>query len=165
MDSDWSACLQTLVGHRDSVTSVAWSQDAAWLASASSDMTVKIWDTATGWCISTFEVSHTVRDLQFDRSISYLLHTNIGTFDLRNTTSSTFSATASPYSLASSPQTVGYSLNDENWLEYNGKRLLWLPTEYRPSSSALSGRLLGVGCRSGRVLLFTFSEADPLSQQ
>ncbi|KAK3935360.1 hypothetical protein QBC46DRAFT_271965 [Diplogelasinospora grovesii] len=116
--------------------------------------------------MSTLEASRVVGVLQFDGPISYLLHTNVGTFDSRYTTSSTFPATASPYPLASSPQPVGYSLNDNgNWLKYNGNSLVWLPTEYKPSTSAISGRFVGVGCRTGRVLLFIFSEDDPVSQQ
>src|SRR5690349_13704546 len=42
MSSGWSACLQTLEGHSDCVTSVAFSHDSAQLASASYDTTVKI---------------------------------------------------------------------------------------------------------------------------
>jgi WD40 repeat protein len=38
----WSACLQTLEGHSDSVWSVAVSHDSARLASASNDKTVKL---------------------------------------------------------------------------------------------------------------------------
>lgn len=55
MEEDWSPCLQTLEGHRSSVPSIAWSLDGNRLASASFDMTVRIWDPATGQCISTFE--------------------------------------------------------------------------------------------------------------
>ncbi|KAL2193352.1 WD domain-containing protein, partial [Corynascus similis CBS 632.67] len=52
---NWSACLSTLEGHSSHVESVAWSHDAARLASASWDSTVKIWDPATGQCVSTLE--------------------------------------------------------------------------------------------------------------
>jgi WD40 repeat protein len=38
----------TLEGHKDQVNSVAFSPDGKLLASASSDRTIKIWDTATG---------------------------------------------------------------------------------------------------------------------
>jgi WD40 repeat protein len=55
VEDDWNACLQTLEGHSDRVTSVAWSHDAARLASASHDKTVKIWDATTGRCIATLE--------------------------------------------------------------------------------------------------------------
>ncbi|OCL00979.1 beta transducin-like protein HET-D2Y, partial [Cenococcum geophilum 1.58] len=51
----WSACLQTLEGHSNSVQSVAFSRDSARLASASSDNTVKIWDASSGECLQTLE--------------------------------------------------------------------------------------------------------------
>ncbi|KAG8664814.1 uncharacterized protein FPOAC1_013594 [Fusarium poae] len=48
MGADWNACLQTLEGHGDRVTSVVFSADGQRLASGSDDKTVKIWDAATG---------------------------------------------------------------------------------------------------------------------
>ncbi|KAJ5937286.1 hypothetical protein N7454_004941 [Penicillium verhagenii] len=45
---NWSSCLFTLEGHRDSVQSIAWSPDGSRLASASDDKTAKIWDPVTG---------------------------------------------------------------------------------------------------------------------
>src|SRR6202035_1438847 len=51
----WSACLQTLEGHREVVRSVAFSHDSARLASASGDSTVKVWDASSGECLQTLE--------------------------------------------------------------------------------------------------------------
>ncbi|KAF2675781.1 hypothetical protein K458DRAFT_397616 [Lentithecium fluviatile CBS 122367] len=55
IEDKWSACLQTLEGHSDSVTSVAFSHDSTRLASASYDNTVKIWDASSGECLSTLQ--------------------------------------------------------------------------------------------------------------
>lgn len=43
--------IQTLKGHQERITSVAYSADGHWLASASFDGTVRIWDAATGYAL------------------------------------------------------------------------------------------------------------------
>ncbi|KAH7377414.1 beta transducin-like protein HET-D2Y [Pyrenochaeta sp. MPI-SDFR-AT-0127] len=53
MSTNWGACLQTLEGHNDIVTSVSFSHDSVQLASASHDSTVKIWDSNNGACLLT----------------------------------------------------------------------------------------------------------------
>jgi WD40 repeat protein len=55
MSNNWSACLQTLEGHSDFVTSVAFSHDSTRLASASYDKTVKIWVASSGACLQTLK--------------------------------------------------------------------------------------------------------------
>ncbi|KAK3374120.1 WD40-repeat-containing domain protein [Lasiosphaeria ovina] len=55
VEDDWNACRQTLEGHSDWVTSVAFSPDSKLVTSGSNDKTVKIWDTATGVCTQTLE--------------------------------------------------------------------------------------------------------------
>ena len=55
MESAWSAELQTLEGHTDSVYAVAFSPDGKLLASASLDCTARLWDTATGAALQTLE--------------------------------------------------------------------------------------------------------------
>src|SRR6266536_2025383 len=52
---NWNACLQTLEGHSGGVWSVAFSHDSTWLASASGDRTVKIWNVSSGACLQTLE--------------------------------------------------------------------------------------------------------------
>jgi WD40 repeat protein len=57
-EGDWSARRSNLEGHTDSVTSISFSQDRQFLASASSDKSIRIWYISTGTCRSTL-VGHT----------------------------------------------------------------------------------------------------------
>ncbi|KAF2825268.1 hypothetical protein CC86DRAFT_394952 [Ophiobolus disseminans] len=66
MSDSWSACLQTLEGHSSTVRSVAFSHDSTWLASASWDRTIKIWDASSGACLQMLEGhSSTVTSVAF----------------------------------------------------------------------------------------------------
>ncbi|KAL2890567.1 Vegetative incompatibility protein HET-E-1 [Ceratocystis lukuohia] len=58
VETDWDACLQTLEGHEEIVTSVVFSNDGQRLASGSEDSTVKIWDATSGACLQTLEGHH-----------------------------------------------------------------------------------------------------------
>ncbi|KAK4234131.1 WD40-repeat-containing domain protein [Achaetomium macrosporum] len=161
-------CVSTLIGFDsrtvDSVacfTSVAWSHDATRLASGSDDETVKIWDPTTGDCVSTLEIGRVLYDLQFHEVNSDLLHTELGTFDLQTVAISSDFGSASSYNL--SRIAIGYGLSSNGtWITYEGENLLWLPPEYRPSSSAISGPTVSIGCSSGRVLIFTFTDSSPI---
>ena len=44
-----------LVGHTNKVESIALSSDGHYIASSSKDGTVRIWDSASGFCISTVQ--------------------------------------------------------------------------------------------------------------
>ncbi|KKF94022.1 Vegetative incompatibility protein HET-E-1 [Ceratocystis platani] len=54
-DATSGACLHTLEGYKDAITSVVFSPDGDRLASASQDKTVKIWDATFGSCLQTLE--------------------------------------------------------------------------------------------------------------
>ncbi|WDK15585.1 WD domain-containing protein [Colletotrichum graminicola] len=55
MEDEWNSCLQTLEGHADAVTPVAFSGNRKQLASASDDCTIKLWDLTAGQYLQTLE--------------------------------------------------------------------------------------------------------------
>ena len=55
MPKTWSSVVQRLEGHGDSVYDMAQALIKRWLATASSDNTVKIWDLVSGNCLYTLD--------------------------------------------------------------------------------------------------------------
>ena len=144
--------MQTLEGNSSRVTSVAFSHDSTRLASASEDNTVKIWDTSSGACLQTLEVGKTLRVISFDAS-GLCLHTEIGTIAIHAPSASLPTLMESQGVLYKGP---GLSLNGE-WITYNSKSVLRLPSEYRPFCSAVSATIVAVGAGSGKVLICSFN--------
>ncbi|KAF2260950.1 beta transducin-like protein HET-D2Y [Lojkania enalia] len=147
-DASSGECLSTLEGHSAWVSSVAFSHDSARLASASADKTVKIWDASSGECLQTFSIAKLLRRIAFDITSLYL-HTDIGTINIGARTGS---PSLPIISEPRSSQYQGLSLSEDGvWITHNSEKLLWLPSEYRPSSSAVLGSTIGIGVGTGRV--------------
>jgi WD40 repeat protein len=153
-DASSGACLQTLNGHSSEVNSVAFSHDSRRLASASWDNTVKIWDTSSGACLQTLTIGKTLYTISFNDAGSYL-HTEIGTIAVN--VPSALDTTPS----ITKPQDArfqGFGLcSDEAWIKYDSENVLWLPSEYRPSCSAVSAETVGIGVGSGKVWMCSFN--------
>jgi WD40 repeat protein len=85
IDSDWSACLLTLEGHRGRVSSVAFSHDSQKLASIAADKTTKIWDAGSGACLQTFTISHNTAPslMVFSHDFTKMASTLAGNSDIK----------------------------------------------------------------------------------
>jgi WD40 repeat protein len=149
-------CLQTLKGHSGIVNSVAFSHDLAWLASSSDDNTVKIWDASSGECQQTLEIGNQLFNISFDTTGSYL-HTDIGTIAVDILPLNSIPSVTGPQN----PQYQGGTLSSNgSWIKYNSENLAWLPSEYRPTCSAVSGKMIGVSLGSGKVWICNFKVDD-----
>ena len=155
------ACLKTLENYNDSVWSIAFSHDSAQVVSGSADKTVKIWDTDSGACLKTLNIGRILDNIAFNTTGSYLL-TNTGTisWDISSDLNTAQAATA-----LKEPRHHGYGLDaNQRWITWNGQNVLWLPSGYRPSCSAVASSTMAIGCPSGRVLIINFSfDKSPLN--
>ncbi|KAH8748441.1 hypothetical protein F5883DRAFT_721048 [Diaporthe sp. PMI_573] len=160
--------LQTLKGHDSWVLSVAFSADGQRLASGSSDETVKIWDPASGQCLQTLKGhNNSVHSVAFSadgqRLASGSDDETVKIWDpasgqcLQTLKGHDFWVHSVAFSLDDSGR-YRYSLGkDQTWIICNGRNLIWLPPEYRPYCSAVQGRMVAIGCKSGRVFTIGFS--------
>ncbi|CAM1503447.1 Fc.00g082230.m01.CDS01 [Cosmosporella sp. VM-42] len=153
-DAASGACLQTLEGHSGWVNSVAFSADSQRLASGSHDRTIKVWDAATGACLQTLEVGIIPSHRSFDLKTNTRLFTNIGLLSLDLSPGINNQLTEASHRVCHS----GYGISTDGlWIVKDEDKMLWLPTEYRASASAVAGSTVAIGCHSGGVLVMKFS--------
>ncbi|KAJ4293221.1 hypothetical protein N0V90_008503 [Kalmusia sp. IMI 367209] len=152
-DINSGKCLKTLEGHTRWIDSVAFSPNAKQLllASASSDKTVKIWDVSGGKCLQTFYVDTDLVNISFDTDGS-CLHTDIGSIAINATVISPALMEVKDDTVFEQVQFQDIVLSPSRaWITYNSRNIMWLPLDYRPRRSAVSGMWIAVGTVSGRV--------------
>ena len=54
-DAETGECLSSMAGHKEKISTLAFSSDNTKIVSASKDMTVRIWDATTGTCLQIFD--------------------------------------------------------------------------------------------------------------
>ncbi|SCO80868.1 related to vegetatible incompatibility protein HET-E-1 [Fusarium oxysporum] len=150
--------FKMLQGHAKSISSVAFSVDSQYLASGSYDDEVRIWDLDQCMCLHTINVGRSLYRLSFDLWTNSQLYTDIGILDLKvpNPTPDVNAESIGINALLGSDW-YSHCINiDREWIVKNGENVLWLPSNYRPASSAVFKSTVAAGYNSGRVLIMRF---------
>ncbi|OQE26467.1 hypothetical protein PENSTE_c005G00738 [Penicillium steckii] len=130
---------RTFMCHSHWVCSLAFSPNGVMLAAGSRDKTIELWNMVNG-AHQTLKVTGAVTELKFDQDGSHIV-TNLGTLALQ--------APCGSHPLRSNMSPKVFI--EKNWIMIDGKKALWLPPEYRPTCSAVSGDILALGHASGLV--------------
>ena len=108
---------------------------------------MRLWDSATGALQQILNTDGTVGKLEFSQDGSYLI-TNSGTLNIQSGHEN--HASTSTYT------SLAIFIEQEQWTNLNGKNVLWLPPDFRPSCSAINGNSLALGYASGLVSFIRF---------
>ncbi|PMD37887.1 WD40 repeat-like protein [Hyaloscypha variabilis F] len=143
--------LREFPNHPERVRMMKFSGDGTQIISAALGGTIHCWDVASGKMQEEFEDY----EYKWSRSSDDFRSrdrpnrpTNRGTFMLQQP------GLWSPYSIS----------EDGSWITRNGRKLLWLPREYRPDMLDIQDNVLAMGYKSGRVLIIRFDQEYSVEQ-
>jgi WD40 repeat protein len=150
---------------------VVFSSDGTLIASGSWDRTIKIWKVAAGINVKSFDTNQITKVMSFTDN-DMVLVTSMGRFSLKARDVGRSQHRKHEAKLNSSVAQgevdgkLGFGVShDESWITAggpDGRKVLWLPPDFRPGVSATltepSGSVV-IGCPSGRVVIMGFRES------
>ncbi|CEJ59132.1 hypothetical protein PMG11_07767 [Penicillium brasilianum] len=137
---------------------IIWSTNGRRLASWSFDHTFIIWDSTTGRRLCELNIKTDI--MRWIGTKSWNLRKEVAVFDAQYKLPPTYMRFLAD--MRSSALSIGYSIEmSDDWICFEGQKLLWLPPEYRPvrSDSFILGdkTRLAFGCSAGHIWTITLS--------
>ncbi|VUC22546.1 unnamed protein product [Clonostachys rosea] len=158
----WSTVTGKLIhelDHHDWIGTVALSPDGRLVASGSDGLNgliIWLWAADTGLPLGNIDIAATPTALGSDNENKYVL-TNTGAILIDTTLDTNTVPSTEIYTLSDAQTGYGIS-HDGSWITIDNEKVLWLPAEYRPDHSAVSGSNVAIYSASGRVFLMRFDK-------